>query len=113
MHPWLVPTTEFLELRGAKAPSNKSSPNIKKKKKKIINQELQFLLQKGAIDHVPLPKKDSGLYSQSFIVPKTDGGLHPFFDLRGLNHILWTYSFKMLTLQLRPSVSSAGTDLSP
>ena len=49
---------------------------------RVMEQEVQTLLVKGAIEIVPLPEKESGFYSRYFIVPKEDGGLRPILDLR-------------------------------
>ncbi|KAI2649876.1 Transposon Ty3-G Gag-Pol polyprotein [Labeo rohita] len=61
--------------------------------------ELQTLLSKEAIEHVPLPERESGYYSRYFLVPKKDGGLRPILDLRGLNHSVKALKFKMLTVK--------------
>ncbi|XP_060741844.1 uncharacterized protein LOC132856323 [Tachysurus vachellii] len=66
----------------------------------FLQEELCSLLEKGAIEHVPLPEQDSGFYSRYFVVPKKDGGLRPILDLRALNCTLRTYKFKMLTLKV-------------
>lgn len=38
-------------------------------------QELQTLWDKGTIEHVPLPDRESGYYSQYFLFPNKDGGV--------------------------------------
>lgn len=68
--------------------------------KVFFNKELQYLLAKRAIEKVPLPVRESGYYSQFFIVSKKRGGLHSILDLRGLNSTLRTYRFKMLNFLL-------------
>lgn len=60
----------------------------------FLEQELHFLA-KGATEHVPLPEREAGFYSQYFIVTKKGRVLRPILDLKGLNHILWTYTFKI------------------
>lgn len=54
----------------------------------FFNKELQYLLAKRAIEKVPLRERESGYYSQFFIVSKKRGGLHSILDLRGLNSTL-------------------------
>ncbi|KAI2644567.1 Transposon Ty3-G Gag-Pol polyprotein [Labeo rohita] len=65
----------------------------------VLSQELQTLLSKEAIEHVPLPEIESGYYSRYFLVPKKDGGLRPILDLRGLNRSVKALKFKMLTVK--------------
>ena len=65
----------------------------------VLSQELQSLLSKEAIEHVPLPERESGYYSRYFLVPKKDGGLRPIFDLQGLNRTVKALKFKMLTVK--------------
>ncbi len=43
---------------------------------------------KGAIEIVPPAQSESGFYSHYFLVPKKDGGLRPFLDLR---ICFWSY----------------------
>ncbi|CAM4674709.1 unnamed protein product [Leuciscus chuanchicus] len=47
----------------------------------VMEDEVQTLFAKEAIEYVPLHQRDSGFYSRYFIVPK-DGGLRPIIDLR-------------------------------
>ena len=63
----------------------------------VLEQEVYSLLEKGAIEHVPPPVRESGFYSRYFKVPKKDGGLRPLLDLRHLNRSLRRFRFKMLT----------------
>ncbi len=44
----------------------------------LLIQELQALLDKGAIEHVPLPDRESGYYSRYFLVPRRMGGCVQF-----------------------------------
>ncbi len=43
--------------------------------------------------------RESGFYSQYFIVPKKDGGLRTILDLRLLNRSVMRLKFKMLTVK--------------
>ncbi|XP_048030341.1 uncharacterized protein LOC125257733 [Megalobrama amblycephala] len=65
----------------------------------VMEQEVKTLLEKGAIEHVLPPDRESGFYSRYFIVPKKDGGLRPILDLRLLNQSVMKLKFKMLTLR--------------
>ncbi|KAL0183522.1 hypothetical protein M9458_019218, partial [Cirrhinus mrigala] len=50
----------------------------------VMEQEVETLLRKEAIEVVPPQHRESGFYSRYFIVPKKDGGLRPIIDLRSL-----------------------------
>ncbi len=84
------------------------STSVKPERVHLLTQELQALLDKGAIEHVPLPDRESGYYSRYFLVPKKDGGLRPILDLRGLNRYLRSYKFKMLTIKMIVSQIQSG-----
>ncbi len=51
----------------------------------VMEQEVKALLEKRAIEYVPHSNRKTGFYSQYFIIPKKDGGLHPILDLLVLN----------------------------
>ncbi|XP_043116738.1 LOW QUALITY PROTEIN: uncharacterized protein LOC122360307, partial [Puntigrus tetrazona] len=65
----------------------------------VIEQEIESLLRKEAIEVVPPQAAESGFYSCYFIVPKKDGGLRPILDLRVLNRSVNRLKFKMLTIK--------------
>ncbi|KAL0159829.1 hypothetical protein M9458_043554, partial [Cirrhinus mrigala] len=64
----------------------------------VMEQEVDTLLRKEAIEVVPPHDRESGFYSRYFIVPKKDGGLRPILDLRQLNRSVMRLKFKMLTV---------------
>ncbi|KAL0173182.1 hypothetical protein M9458_033493, partial [Cirrhinus mrigala] len=64
----------------------------------VMEQEVNALLRKEAIEVVPPHNREYGFYSRYFIVPKKDGGLRPILDLRLLNRAVMRLRFKMLTL---------------
>ncbi|KAL0147873.1 hypothetical protein M9458_056832, partial [Cirrhinus mrigala] len=64
----------------------------------VIEQEVATLLRKETIEVVPPHDRESGFYSQYFIVPKKDGGLRPILDLHLLNRSVMRLKFKMLTI---------------
>ncbi len=73
----------------------------------LMEQEVKALLKKWAIEYVPHSIRETGLYSRYFIVPKKDGELRPFLDLRVLNNSVMQLKFKMLTLrQIVPQIRS-------
>ncbi|KAJ1109751.1 hypothetical protein NDU88_007110 [Pleurodeles waltl] len=64
----------------------------------LLEQEVQVLLSKGAVELVPEQERGQGCYSRYFLIPKKDGRLRPILDLRILNWFLKQEKFKMLTL---------------
>ncbi|KAI2666023.1 Transposon Ty3-I Gag-Pol polyprotein [Labeo rohita] len=109
--PWVVRTVEKgYRIQFAYRPPRFNgvvSTSVKPERVHLLTQELQTLLDKGAIEHVPLPDRDSGYYSRYFLVPKKDGGLRPILDLRGLNRYLRTYK-NFATTQEVPEVRFRG-----
>ncbi|KAJ1112338.1 hypothetical protein NDU88_000606 [Pleurodeles waltl] len=64
----------------------------------LLEQEVQVLLSKGAVELVPEQERGQGCYSRYFLILKKDGRLRPILDLRILNWFLNQVKFKMLTL---------------
>ncbi|KAJ1180645.1 hypothetical protein NDU88_005865 [Pleurodeles waltl] len=64
----------------------------------LLEQEVQVLLSKGAVELVPEQERGRGCYSRYSLIPKKDGRLRPILDLRILNWFLNQEKFKMLTL---------------
>ncbi|KAL0174316.1 hypothetical protein M9458_030284, partial [Cirrhinus mrigala] len=64
----------------------------------VMEQEVDTLLRKEAIEVFLPHHRDSGFYSRYFIVPKKDGGLRPILDLRQLNRSVMRLKFRMLTV---------------
>ena len=54
----------------------------------ILMEEVEKLLQKGAIEPVPFAEIHDGFYSTFFLVPKKTGDLRPVIYLRPLNKYL-------------------------
>ncbi|KAI2657632.1 Transposon Ty3-G Gag-Pol polyprotein [Labeo rohita] len=82
----------------------------------VMEQEVETLLRKEAIEVVPPHDRESGFYSRYFIVPKKDGGLRPILDLRLLNLSVMRLKFKMFTInqvvsQIRSEDWFVTTDL--
>lgn len=74
----------------------------------VMEQEVNTLLEKGAIEYVPPSDRETGFYSRYFIVPKKDGGLRPILDLRVLNESVMQLKFKMFTLRpIVPQIRSS------
>ena len=62
----------------------------------VLQKEVDQLLEKGAIHHVPFPSP--GFYSRLFTVPKKTGGFRPVLDLSALNLFIQRIHFKMETI---------------
>ena len=72
---------------------------------KILDMEVQNLLQKGAFFQTTL--SDDGFYSRLFLIPKKDATMRPVFDLSLLNNFIENKHFQMENL------SSIKTLLNP
>ena len=59
----------------------------------VLRQELQELLEKDAIELVPIGQMGSGFYSTYFQVPKKDGGTRPILNLKPFNRCLLKLRF--------------------
>ncbi len=68
-------------------------------RRRVMEQEIKVLLEKGAIKYVPHSNRETGFHSRYFIVPKKNGVLRPILDLRVLNKSVMQLKFKMLTLR--------------
>ncbi|KAL0151218.1 hypothetical protein M9458_053409, partial [Cirrhinus mrigala] len=64
----------------------------------VMEQEVDTIWRKEAIEVVPPHDRESGFCSQYYIVPKKDGGLRPILDLRQLNRSVMRLKFRMLTV---------------
>ena len=64
----------------------------------IILTEVESLLEKGAIEPVPISQINSGFYSTLFLFPKKTGDLRPIINLRPLNRYMSKLHFRMDTL---------------
>ena len=69
-----------------------NQPTLSFKQSMILDQEIQSLLQKNAIDNAPSTK---GFFSPMFTVPKKDGSWRPIINLKHLNSFLEVPHFKM------------------
>ena len=73
---------------------------------KLIDVEVQEMLQKGAISKV-LPVKGQYL-SNVFLVPKKDGGFRPVINLKSLNQFIPYLHFKMESLHCLKDILLPG-----
>jgi hypothetical protein len=82
-----------------------------------IDQEVEALLHKGAIEEVPLRPPPHSYISSIFLVPKKSGGMRPILNLKRLNaaHLNTPY-FRIETVEdvrhtLKPGDWAASIDL--
>ncbi|KAG1540261.1 hypothetical protein G6F49_012172 [Rhizopus delemar] len=64
-----------------------------------LDQAIQDLLTKQAIEPVPQHQLSPGFISPMFTIPKKTGGCRPVFNLRALNQYIDCPHFKMETIQ--------------
>ena len=72
--------------------------NLSQSSSLLLQEEIVELLRKRAVERVQNPGTPS-FYSQLFLVPKTNGRLHPVIDLSLLNHYIHKQHFKMETVK--------------
>ncbi|CAC5413118.1 unnamed protein product [Mytilus coruscus] len=68
-------------------------PMFNREQKDYLNQEIQKLLEKGAIQ--PVHQEQTQFLSCMFLVPKKDGGNRPVINLKKLNDFITYEHFKM------------------
>ena len=72
----------------------------------LLEQEVQNLLEKGAICKVPFC--EDGFCSRLFVIPKRDGSIRPIIDLNPLNRFIDTPHFQMENLATVKSLLRQG-----
>ncbi len=99
MSRWVLHTVERGYRFGAPPPPfNRVIPTLVGPEQALVmEQEVNALLRKEAIEVVPPLDRESGFYSRYFIVPKEDGGLCPILDLSQLNRSVMRLKFRMLS----------------
>ena len=95
-NPWVLQCIQgyHLEFGEVLPPENWpcNLPRLTQEQSQILDQEIQNLLQKNAIESTVSTK---GFFSSMFTVPKKDGGWRPIINLRSLNSYLVVSQFKM------------------
>lgn len=81
----------------------------------VLNQEVQALVDKGAVEIVS-PPVTPGFYCRLFTVPKSSGGWRPILDLSALNRFIQKVNYRMETFtsireSFQPGDWAASIDL--
>lgn len=96
LDPWILEVVEGyrleLESRPYQLTPTPSEP-VPGTQRKLIEKEVQTLLQKGAIERVS--QTQDQFVSRIFVIPKKDGSHRPVFNLRPLNQFIKKCHFKM------------------
>jgi hypothetical protein len=92
---WTLQAVKGYELDFKDQPQQSHRPQIVEThhQSRIISEEIQKLLEKGAIQEVSEEEED--FYSRLFLIPKKDGQMRSVINLRPLNQFLVHYHFKM------------------
>ena len=90
-------------------PTQVRSTRLRGEGRRVLLDEVDELLLKGAVESVPPGQEKDGFYSTYFTVPKKDGGIRPILNLRLFNRCLRQETFKMETLQSILPASQAGS----
>ena len=86
------------------------------RKRQVMDEQIQSLLQKRAIELVDQPSTSPGFYSRLFLVLKKNGKWRPVLNLKALNTHLESPHFKMETSRqilaaVRPHMWATSIDL--
>jgi len=94
---WVLQTVRGYQLEFVNMPTQKQAPMTcaSKKLSELISQEIEAMIQKGAVEEVDPRSSVEGFYSRLFLVPKKDGKHRPVINLRPLNAFLRHQHFKM------------------
>ena len=107
---WVLQTvTEGYHIPLLSAPKQEvipHSPHFSSENQTLLQEEIQTLLEKQAIEIVPL--QTMGFYSSMFMVSKKDGGQRPVINLKRLNNHVRSEHFKMESLHTVKSLLQKG-----
>ena len=95
---WVLNTIQGYRLELLREPVQTIRPRgviVSTSEQSLIDEEIQKMLQKGAITEIPQVEAKQGFYSSLFLVPKKDGGMRPVINLKRLNEYVVPHHFKM------------------
>ena len=112
---WVLSCVKGYEIDWVTYPSQTQTPRellFPKMEAEGLTEEIEILLQKKAISHIPAPTNETtseqGFVSQLFAVSKKDGGIRPVVNLKILNSYVQQRSFKMEGLHLMKDLLHPG-----
>ena len=88
---------EFLARLPVSLPVKPLVQKLKGETRRFIQEEVDYLLVKAAIE--PVRDRNQIFYSNLYLVKKTDSGLRPVINLRGLNCYINKKTFRMSTIK--------------
>ena len=96
---WVLNTIQGYKISFSMDPYQRGIPEsvVSKEEDVFISQEIQSLLEKGAITSAPYHPKN--FFSTIFTVPKKGGERRPIINLKGLNRFIPHIHFKMEGIQ--------------
>ena len=101
----LLNTVTGLELEWLEKPVYSQSvkgPNFSQPERKLIDKEIDFMLQKGAIQATN--PSHPQFVGHIFLRPKKDNGMRPVFNMKALNRHIVYHHFKMENLAMLKTV---------
>ena len=107
--PWILETISGYHLEFASLPHQAklpASPPFNPNEVKLIGDEVQKLVKKGAINEVYHCKNE--FISNLFLVPKKTGDFRPVINLKPLNQFVEEIHFKMENIQMVLNAVSPG-----
>ena len=99
--PWLLNTVSGYEIEFCEKPFQLKIPqqiNFSAEQKSIVNQEIEELLNKGAIEFSQWEQDQ--FISNIFVVPKSNGKYRPIINLKSLNSFVQYEHFKQETFNI-------------
>ena len=104
--PTILEIVQGYQIQFHSPPIQKTVPRPSLQNCKLVSEEIEALLQKGAIKRVHF--NDQAFYHRIFLVAKKGGGQRPVLDLSPLNKFVQTEHFKMENLMTIKSLINKG-----
>lgn len=95
---WVLQTVQGAEIEFSQNPYQQIKPHplsLPIKDRECLEEEVQKLMEKGAVVEIPSWETQNGFFSNVFLVPKKDGNMRPVINLKTLNQYVLTDHFKM------------------
>ena len=95
---WVLQTVQGVEIEFSHPPHQARKPHppqLSQEDSAKVQEEVEQLLGKGAIQKLRPPEAQSGFFSTIFLVPKKEGKMRPVINLKALNCFVEVQHFKM------------------